>query len=78
MKIVTMKTHLKSLCKAFALLCFFAIYFFMAACNKPTPFSSPTITVRDFTNTQLYLQKPAQRIICLIESALSGLYMLGA
>jgi len=36
------------------------------------------IAVTDFRNKQLQLEKPAQRIVCLIESALSGLYMLGA
>jgi iron complex transport system substrate-binding protein len=35
------------------------------------------ITVTDFRGKQLKLEKPATRIVCLIESALSGLYMLG-
>ena len=34
------------------------------------------IAVTDFRGKQLTFQKPVQRIVCLIESALSGLYML--
>ena len=34
------------------------------------------VTVTDFRGKQLTFQKPVQRIVCLIESALSGLYML--
>ncbi len=37
-----------------------------------------TIEMRDFRGKALLLQKPAERIVCLIESALSGIYMLGA
>ncbi|MBM4145430.1 MAG: hypothetical protein FJ240_04025 [Nitrospira sp.] len=36
------------------------------------------ITVTDFRGKTLTFSKPAQRIVCLIESALSGIYMLGA
>lgn len=36
------------------------------------------IAVRDFRDKLVMLDRPAQRIVCLIESALSGLYMLGA
>jgi iron complex transport system substrate-binding protein len=36
------------------------------------------ITVTDFRGKTLHLARPAGRIVCLIESALSGLYMLGA
>ena len=36
-----------------------------------------TITVTDFRAKQLNFVKPPVRIVCLIESALSGLYMLG-
>lgn len=35
------------------------------------------ITVTDFSNSHVQLARPAERIVCLIESALSGLYMLG-
>lgn len=35
------------------------------------------ITVTDFRGRTLVLEKPAARIVCLLESALSGIYMLG-
>ncbi|MGC2062291.1 MAG: ABC transporter substrate-binding protein [Thermodesulfovibrionales bacterium] len=35
------------------------------------------VTVTDFRGKQLNFQKPVTRIVCLIESALSGIYMLG-
>jgi len=35
------------------------------------------ITINDFRGKTLKLPKPAERIVCLIESALSGIYMLG-
>lgn len=40
--------------------------------------SASSIQVTDFRNKKITLTKPASRIICLIESGLSGLYMLGA
>ena len=39
---------------------------------------SKTITVIDFRGKSIILPYPAKRIVCLIESALSGIYMLGA
>jgi iron complex transport system substrate-binding protein len=39
--------------------------------------ASQPITVSDFRGKTLRLPAPAQRIVCLIESALSGIYMLG-
>ena len=36
------------------------------------------VSAIDFRGETIALEKPAQRIICLLESALSGLYMLGA
>ncbi|MCX7913999.1 MAG: ABC transporter substrate-binding protein [Thermodesulfovibrionales bacterium] len=39
--------------------------------------SSPEIRVKDFRGKELHFQKPVSRIVCLIESALSALYMLG-
>jgi iron complex transport system substrate-binding protein len=39
--------------------------------------NSQGITVEDFRGKTLKLAKPAERIVCLIESALSGIYMLG-
>jgi iron complex transport system substrate-binding protein len=38
----------------------------------------PMIEVKDSRGKVLFLQKPAERIVCLIESALSGIYMLRA
>ena len=35
------------------------------------------ITVTDFRGKRVNFTKPVKRIVCLIESALSGLYMLG-
>ncbi len=40
--------------------------------------SALSIQVTDFRNKEITLSKPASRIICLIESGLSGLYMLRA
>jgi len=40
--------------------------------------SAFSIKVTDFRNKEITLAKPATRIICLIESGLSGLYMLQA
>lgn len=37
-----------------------------------------SVTVTDFRGKVVTLRKPATRIVCLMESALSGLYMLGA
>lgn len=34
--------------------------------------------VKDFRGVTIALKQPARRVVCLIESALSGLYMLGA
>ena len=42
------------------------------AAEAPQP-----ITVTDFRGKTLRFQAPVQRIVCLIESALSGIYMLG-
>lgn len=48
--------------------------------NPPeNPVSQPAgIQVTDFRNKPVHLEKPAQRIVCLIESALTGFYMLEA
>ena len=40
-------------------------------------FAEPVV-VTDFRGKEIRLEKPAERIICLLESALSGIYMLGA
>lgn len=38
---------------------------------------SSRVTVEDFRGVEISLDQPARRIVCLIESALSGLFMLG-
>lgn len=54
----------------------------VAACDHSTrkfvSWEDAPIRVTDFRGQKLALEKPAGRIVCLIESALSGLYMLGA
>lgn len=37
---------------------------------------APVIKVTDFRGKELVLPRPVQRVVCLIESALSGIYML--
>ncbi len=44
---------------------------------QPVESGANGISVTDFRGKSIRLQKPAVRIVCLIESALSGLYMLG-
>lgn len=39
--------------------------------------SQAAVRLTDFRGVSLAMEKPARRIVCLIESALSGLYMLG-
>ena len=51
-----------------------SISFLSGAFGETT--SRVPITVTDFRGRQLVLQTPVKRIVCLIESALSGLYML--
>jgi iron complex transport system substrate-binding protein len=48
--------------------------------KKPDPGNSPETLIRvsDFRGKELLLHKPAVRIVCLIESSLSQLYMLQA
>ena len=53
----------------------------VAGCGSsrgPQPAATGSIVVEDFRGKKIVLQRPAQRVVCLIESALSGLYMLGA
>ncbi len=57
------------------------LLFFISAChsnNNEAPKSiGAAIEVTDFRGQTISLEAPAKRIVCLIESALSGLYMLG-
>jgi iron complex transport system substrate-binding protein len=64
---------------------FFRLFLFIlpiiVGCRQSVPkadLSASSISVTDFRNKKIAIPKPATRIICLIESALSGLYMLGA
>jgi len=44
----------------------------------PSSAQAQAVRATDFRGREIALAQPAQRIVCLIESALSGLYMLGA
>lgn len=50
----------------------------VTACKKPKNDTSEVykISVTDFRGKKVQLKKPAKRVICLIESGLSGIYML--
>jgi iron complex transport system substrate-binding protein len=49
------------------------------AAERPSAPRSPgAVEVRDFRGRTVRLKTPARRVACLIESALSGLYMMGA
>lgn len=48
------------------------------AAAAPPPSEPAPVTVTDFRGRTLTFPRPVSRIVCLIESALSGLYMLGA
>ena len=43
-----------------------------------SPVLAEGVAATDFRGRRIELDKPAERIVCLLESALSGLYMLGA
>jgi iron complex transport system substrate-binding protein len=55
-----------------------ASFFVSLACtNSPSVQSGiDKIVVKDFRGKKIKMEKPAERVICLIESALSGIYML--
>lgn len=48
-----------------------------AGAGAPAPAHGEPVAVRDFRGNLVSLAAPAQRIVCLIESALSGIFMLG-
>jgi iron complex transport system substrate-binding protein len=60
------------------LLCFQALLF-ISSCSFSSPGSREemALTVTDFRARETVLSKPAERVVCLIESALAGIYMLG-
>ncbi len=56
-------------------------FLFLTCCGHPASNrdnSDGHIRVTDFRGKEVVLKQPASRIVCLIESALSGLYMLDA
>ena len=59
-------------------LCFLAFIFSCNHINSQKKTSSDSIVVTDFRGKQILFNHPAKRIVCLIESSLSGLYMLNA
>lgn len=67
-----------SIIRKFTSILFIIFTFFVATIILLSGICSASITVTDFRQKKLVLEKPAERIVCLIESALSGLYMLGA
>ncbi|HSW38490.1 MAG TPA: ABC transporter substrate-binding protein [Acidobacteriota bacterium] len=50
---------------------------FLAGAGSHVFAAEKAITVTDFRGKTITFQKPVSRIVCLIESTLSGLYMLG-
>jgi iron complex transport system substrate-binding protein len=64
---------------AIGIVLFFSVTFSSCRPSRAKPVGSAwSIQVSDFRNKEITLSKPASRIICLIESGLSGLYMLRA
>lgn len=64
---------------AIGIVLIFSVTFSSCRPGRAKPFGSASaIQVSDFRNKEITLSKPASRIICLIESGLSGLYMLRA
>lgn len=60
------------------------IWLLVGHCLSPAPHAHGSqleqsiVSVEDFRGKTVAIPRPAERIVCLIESALSGLYMLGA
>ena len=52
--------------------------FFLSLLLSGAPAAAEGVAATDFRGKRIELDKPAERIICLLESALTGLYMLGA
>ncbi|WP_297212158.1 MULTISPECIES: ABC transporter substrate-binding protein [Thermodesulfovibrio] len=59
------------LIKSHALILTFALFFILSSSEV-----FAKITVQDFRGKSIHLNKPAERVVCLIESALTGIYML--
>jgi iron complex transport system substrate-binding protein len=58
---------------------FIKSFLLLASCSFTTGGGGEkmAVTVTDFRGRETGLTKPAERVVCLIESALSGIYMLG-
>ncbi|MDH7500344.1 MAG: ABC transporter substrate-binding protein [candidate division NC10 bacterium] len=59
-------------------ICLSGLILLWEGCPLASAHAQEQIRVTDFRGRQLVFLQPAQRIVCLIESALTGLYMLGA
>ena len=55
-----------------------SLFLLLALLLAGTPALAEGVAATDFRGRRIELDKPAERIVCLLESALSGLYMLGA
>lgn len=64
------------------LLCAIAAVFLLVGCQKgevkDEPQSKETITVTDFRGKEVTINYPAKKIVCLLNSGLNDIYMLGA
>jgi iron complex transport system substrate-binding protein len=67
-----------SIIRKFGSMPFVVITFFLFSIIWLPDDCSASLTVKDFRGQRLILKKPVERIVCLIESSLSGLFMLGA
>ncbi len=61
------------------LICPCLIFLLLASCSPSAQGDreGTALTVTDFRGREISLTKPPERVVCLIESALSGIYMLG-
>lgn len=62
----------------FAVLLSLSLFCSLGGFVHSKPLETNTVSVIDFRGKKIEFNKPVTRIVCLIESALSGLYMLGA
>jgi len=78
LKRIIMKQVILAASLLFSLLLNGSPFFYLVPEAHAQQVSIQPIEVSDFRGKALLLHKPAERIVCLIESALSGIYMLGA
>ena len=55
-----------------------SLFLLLALLLADTPALAESVAATDFRGRRIELDKPAERVVCLLESALSGLYMLEA